>query len=453
MTSSSRMLAYQTLTRVYKDNAYTNVALQHALSRSQLTPRDKSLTTEIVYGTVRRQISIDAVLQLYVKKALRELDPSVLTILRMSVYQLAFLSRVPAYAVIDEAVELTKRFASRASGFVNGVLRSYRRDAAPFEDKVEQRLLQMKNPSLAQQLGVRHGYPTWMVASLLPFYGEARTEQILMASNEAAPVTFRVNRLKTTPDEAVRALELSGLTGVTRGRWSDDAIVVNSAVDVESLPLYREGHLTLQDEGAMLIAPLLGATPGMEILDMCAAPGGKTTHIAELQLDQGHIDAYDVYLQKVKMIRELCARLGISSVTTRLGDGREARLRDTLYDAVLVDAPCSGLGVLRRRPDIRHRRKQEDIATLAQLQRELLASACASVRRGGIVVYATCTLLPEENDQVVEQVVAEWDGQIAWEPIRDGIPDALALPDTKGLTLTPDMANTDGFYMAKLRRL
>lgn len=453
MTPTARLVAYQTLMRVHEDAAYTNVALQHALNRSKLEVRDKGLATEIVYGTVRRQITLDAVLQPFVKRKLETLDASVLTLLRMSVYQLGYLTRVPSYAVIDEAVELAKRYARPASGFVNGVLRSFQRSGLTMEERIMALTDKLDSSAQAVRLGIRHGYPTWMVSQLLDAYGMERTERILAVGNEPAPLTVRVNRLKSTLADVRAGFTQIGHDAVEPGLLSPDALYIHAPLEVDRHRMYRDGLLSVQDEGAMLIAPLLQAAPDMRVLDLCAAPGGKTTHIAELQSDAGQIDAFDVYLQKVRVIQEACTRLGLQSITARLGDGRDAGKRADRYDAVLVDAPCSGLGVMRRRPDVRHRRKQTDIATLNRLQTELLASACQATRSGGVIVYATCTLLPEENDHVVDRVIQESGGTVVLEDISDSLPAPVQSAVVDGrLTLTPDLYNTDGFYMARLRR-
>ncbi|WAH35496.1 16S rRNA (cytosine(967)-C(5))-methyltransferase RsmB [Alicyclobacillus dauci] len=451
MKQTARAVAFQTLSRVYQDGAYTNVALQHALSTSNLAPRDKGLCTELVYGTIRRQITVDALLQSYVKRRLSDLDPEVLTILRMSVYQLAFLARVPAYAVIDEAVELAKRHVRSASGLVNGVLRSFGRDDLSTDEKID-RVIGQKRVDDATRLGIRYGYPTWMVKRFVKAYGFDRASAILQACNEPAPLTIRVNTLKTSVETMTVEMGQSGAIEVGAGRLSPYALTVHSTVDVETFEWYQQGYGTVQDEGAMLIAPLLHPAPGEHILDMCAAPGGKTTHIAELQEDRGYIDAYDVYLQKVKTIQAAARRLGLQSITSRLGDGRDLKIAGKVYDAILVDAPCSGLGVMRRRPDIRHRRTASDITALSKLQVELLGAACRVVRSGGIVVYATCTLLPEENEQVVQTVLNEFAGTMTLEDISADVPALLRDDIQDGLVLTPERFGTDGFYMARLRK-
>ncbi|GEO25130.1 16S rRNA (cytosine(967)-C(5))-methyltransferase [Alicyclobacillus acidoterrestris] len=451
MKDTARSVAFRTLSRVYEDEAFTNVALLHALSDDTLSPRDKALCTEIVYGTVRHQITIDTLLQLYIKRKLRDVEQKVLTILRMSVYQLAYLARVPAYAVIDEAVNLAKRHARPASGFVNGVLRSYLRAGGTLEERIED-LLRKRRANDVSALSLRHGFPEWMVRALLDAYGRPRAEAMLAACNDAAPLTVRVNPLKTTRHELKETLAEALHTDVRDGVLSPQALVVPGAVNVENLSAYQTGQCTIQDEAAMLIAPLLGPEPGMHVLDMCAAPGGKTTHIAELMRDEGTIDAYDVYLQKVRMIQAQSERLGLRSIVASLGDGRQFADKQAQYDAVLVDAPCSGLGVMRRRPDIRHRRKPSDISQLVTLQRELLGAAIQATRPGGVIVYATCTLMPEENQQVVDWIQQHTGVSVVVEDIRELVPANLAGDVSGGLTITPEQYGTDGFFMARLKK-
>lgn len=451
MISPARRVAFDTLRRVAVEHAYTNVALQNALARTDLSPRDKSLVTEIVYGTVRRQITLDALVQPFVSRNLAKVDPAVLAILRMSVYQLCYLAKVPAYAVISEAVELAKAKAPKAASFVNGVLRSFTRSKATVDQRIDT-LIGRQDPHSAASLSLRYGYPTWLVERLLDVYGEERTTRILDVGNQPGATTVRVNRLRSSLDEAIASLREAGIDDVQPGVLSPDALRIHAAVDLESLPAYQQGHLTIQDEGAMLIAPLLRVQPGMRVLDMCAAPGGKTTHIAELMGDSGLIDAYDVYLQKVRMLQDISRRLQLTSIHPRLGDGREIGVGDEElepYDAVLVDAPCSGLGVLRRRPDIRHRRKPEDVEALAILQQALLERACELTKSGGVIVYATCTILPEENDAVVRRVLQSQGGRVELDDLSSDLPKGIRQGEV-GVTLTPELYDTDGFYILSL---
>lgn len=450
MKQSARIAAFDVLTRIWRDGAYTNIALQHALTNSSLDPRDRALCTEIVYGTVRRQLTIDAVIQPFLKRNLRDLDIDVRTALRMTVYQLAFLERIPAYAAIDEAVELVKRRVRPASGFVNGVLRNFHRETATVNERIESVVRQQKLSGTAAA-ALRLGYPTWIVKRLFDVYGAEPATAMLAASNEPALLTVRVNRLQATMDEVRASLLEDGADGIEQGSLFPSALHVDGRIDVESSTAYQNGSITVQDEGAMLIAPLLHPDVGMKILDMCSAPGGKTSHIAELQGDKGHIDAYDVYLQKVKTVQRTADRLHLSSIRPRLGDAR-AIAQEGQYDAVLLDAPCSGLGVMRRRPDIRHRRTESDIRELGSLQRELLRAACGCVRSGGVVVYSTCTLLPEENEQVVDDIVNELNGIVQPEDIGNELSKDRLQQRGSGVLLAPDVTGNDGFFMARLRK-
>lgn len=451
MKDSARSVAFDVLTRICRDGAYTNVALQNALTKSALDPRDKGLCTEIVYGTVRRQLSIDAMIQPFSKRKLRELHSDVLTALRMTVYQLAFLERIPAYAAIDEAVELVKQRVAPARGFVNAVLRNYERLSVTVDERIEMAIEAQKLKGAAAS-SIRLGYPTWMVKRLFAAYGQDRAIDMLLAGNEPAPVTVRVNKLRMSVEEMQQRLLEDGASGVERGKLSPVALRIDGRMDVESNVSYQEGCITIQDEGAMLVAPLIDAEPGMKILDMCSAPGGKAAHIAELQNDNGEIDAYDVYLQKVKTIQQTAQRLGLSSIRARLGDARTIPQVEQ-YDAVLLDAPCSGLGVMRRRPDIRHRRRESDVRVLSDLQRQLLRTACGCVRRGGVIVYSTCTLLPEENEQVIADVASEFCSVMRVEDISSELPNHVIKMQGGGFLLAPDESGNDGFFMARLRKM
>ncbi|GLV14611.1 16S rRNA (cytosine(967)-C(5))-methyltransferase [Alicyclobacillus hesperidum] len=448
MISPARWTAYHALVRVAKDRAYVNLALQQALAKRELSDRDKALATEIAYGTVRRQLTIDYLLAPYVRRGLAALEVEILTILRMSVYQLSWLSRLPAYAVTSDAVDMAKRVNPRSASFVNAVLRSYLRDGTDWESRIHVRRTDRDDIA---QLSLLHSYPRWMVARLVAAYGRERAEAILAAGNRPGATAVRVNPLRASVESVASALTAQGVGEIERGALYDGALRITGAIDIERLDLYHHGSLTVQDEGAMLIAPLLRPEPGMRVLDMCAAPGGKTTQIAELMRDTGVIDAYDVYISKIQTIVDACSRLHLTSVRARLGDGRDVS-GNPPYDAVLVDAPCSGLGVMRRRPDIRQRRTEADVAALTALQTDLLRHACRIVKPGGYVVYATCTLLPEENEKVVLGVVDELQGAVSLDDIAHDVPAPLAGQVAVGLTLTPDMFATDGFYMARLRR-
>lgn len=454
MGETPRGIAFAVLQQVLINQAYTNLALQQALRDSRLDGRDRALATEIVYGTVQRQITVDALMSPYIKRPIRDLDGASLTILRMTVYQLAFLDKIPHYAALNEAVELAKRAVPRAAGFVNGVLRAYLRNPQTTEERIAS--LERKAKRFADRASLRYGYPVWIVERFEHVYGRDRTLRILSAGNEPSALSVRVNRLRASRQEVARELaEAIPESDVHESPLSPVGLRLRSGTDVDRLAAFQGGRITVQDEGAMLIAPLLTPSRGERILDMCAAPGTKTTHIAELQGDAGSILACDIHVHKLKLIRQARDRLGLTSIETRLSDARmlsEAVELAGTFDAVLLDAPCSGLGVLRHRPDIRFRRRPRDLAKLADLQRELLVTAVGLVRPGGRIVYSTCTIVPEENETLVANVIEQLGGAIAWDDIRGQLPESLRdlAADGHGLTLTPELYDTDGFYMARL---
>ncbi|MBX6352228.1 MAG: 16S rRNA (cytosine(967)-C(5))-methyltransferase RsmB [Thermoflavifilum sp.] len=450
--SGARELAYEALLQVETGDAFTNLALQAVLGTEDLGERDRALCTEIVYGTVQRRRSIDVLLAPHLSRPVDALDPEVLTILRMTVYQLAFLTRVPAYAALNEAVELCKRVKPQAAGFVNGVLRQFSRVAEPVAERLARAAARAATPAAA--LGILYSYPDWMVERWLRQFGRARTEALLRAGNEQATLSLRVNRLRTTTHQVLARLREEG-TPATPSPLHPWGIRLERGVNVEAWAPYQMGLVSVQDEGAMLVAQMVAPTPGSRVLDMCAAPGGKTTHLAEFMEDQGSIDAIDIHPHKLGLLRQAAIRLGLRSIRTMLADGRDVARKGLLpggYDAVLVDAPCSGLGVLRHRPDIRWRRSEADIASLAELQRDLLRAAATLVRPGGVLVYATCTLLAEENDDVVRWALDSPALGLALGDARPHLPAAVSemLVDHAMLTLTPDAWGTDGFFMARL---
>jgi 16S rRNA (cytosine967-C5)-methyltransferase len=460
MKLTARSMAYNILQQVFEEDAYTNLALKQAFAgmdqqNDKLGERDRALCTEIVYGTVQRLRTIDLFIRPFSKRKLSDLNIPVLTILRMTIYQLAFLDKIPGYAAIHEAVELAKVHEPKASGFVNGVLRSFVRSGKDTRNRIEE--LEKQAHSWAEKAGIRYSFPTWLVKKFEAQYGRSRTESILNSSNQRSHLSVRANVLQTSADEVVEKLaeqyagDIAAISALT-----PYGVRLKRGLNVEELPLYRAGLVTVQDEGAMLVAPLLKPKEHLRILDMCAAPGTKSTHIAEMQGDKGRVVACDIHVHKLKLIRLAKERLSLSSIETKLADGRMlAEMEDMkeTFDAVLLDAPCSGFGVLRHRPDIRYKRTEKDVRSLAKLQYELLTTAVQMVRKGGIIVYSTCTVLEEENEKLLDAFVRESNNVVEWDAIESDLPPSVRKYATDhGLTLTPDLFETDGFYMARLRK-
>lgn len=457
MIGAARQWACDILNRVETERSYVNLRLQEALGRAQLSPLDKALCTSLVYGTLQRQRALDAVLQEHCRQPLDKLDKTVLVILRMTAYQVLYFDKVPAYAALNDGVDLCKQTKPKAAGLVNAVVRAVLRDGRPVAERL--RVLG-QSKSWAEQVGLMLSYPDWLVQRLSDAYGRDRTEAMLTSCNEPAPLSVRANVMRTSREQVMSRLQQDfDVTGLP-SPVSPYGVRIPRGLDVSDWDAWLDGEVTVQDEGAMLIAPLLQPTAGARMLDMCAAPGGKTTHIAELQGDTGEVVACDVHQHKLTLIQDTAMRLQLRSIVVDAIDGRTLPQRHgwlNHFDAVLVDAPCSGFGVLRHRPDVRWQRSQRDVQELVKLQVELLSAAIDVVRPGGVVVYSTCTLLPEENEGVVERVLAERSQELVCDDLQRDLPDEVAervVRDTclrDGL-LTPEQFGTDGFYMARLRK-
>jgi 16S rRNA (cytosine967-C5)-methyltransferase len=357
-----------------------------------------------------------------------------------------FLDRIPASAACNEAVNLGKRFASqRVAGLINGVLRQIAREQhnIVYPDLTA-------NP--VAHISLKHSHPPWLVKLWLEEFGLEETVRTCTAANETPAVTIRANLLKTDREE------LLGLLGreldVLPARYAREGIMVRNLRDVESSALFRDGYFYVQGESSMLAAQAVGATKGAFIVDLCGAPGGKATHLAEIMGDSGRIVVVDIHPHRLSMVRSNCTRLGVKSVDTLAGDARklEGVFRESA-DYVLVDAPCSGLGLLNHKPDIKWRRKASAIAELAELQREILTSAARCVRPGGYLVYCTCTISRKENLRQIERFLTA-DDRFALEDLRPFLPQQLDLKGTlpAGYVQLMPYQGLEGFFIARMRR-
>lgn len=450
--SPARMAALQALWEIDAKGAYANVALDRVLSRRELSPEDKDLATELVYGTVRRQGTLDWVLQLFLKKPLPDLTPWIRNILRMGTYQLLFLPRIPVPVACNEGVNLAGKYGHQGTaGLVNAVLRRLGRekDTLPW-------------PSLeghpVDHLAVVYSHPRWMVERWVERWGVEQTRELCQANNETPPLSMRVNLLKASPGDVLKELRAKG----AEARMS--ALVPVGVVAEKQgrsmLEMVEQGYGLIQDESSMLPGYILDPTQGEKVLDACCGPGGKTTHLAELQGDDGVILAFDLHDSKVRTATVNAARLDLQSITFAVGDARLLQEKPGFQDGfsrILVDVPCSGLGVLRRRADARWRKTPGDLEELPPLQLEILEGAAACLAPGGVLVYSTCTIEPTENQGVVEKFLARH-GNFALEAVEPFLPeqarDYLRNRNSTGpyLSLLPQRDGTDGFFAARLRR-
>ncbi len=414
-----RELALRILREITENNAYADLAVKNGLSASKLEKRDKALATNLVYGTVQHLRFIDYQIEAVSARPLASLTPAIRDILRMAVYQIRFMDRIPNRAAVNEAVNMAKRHAYSASAYVNGVLRNILRNGFVYPKKLRERL------------GVEYSYPDFLVDLWMQQFGAEECEKLLAAGNAVPPVSVRVNPLKCTIEE-IECLCKAQRTQLEMG------LHIEEPTNIAETVMFREGLLSVQDIGAQMASLTLDPAPGDRVLDMCAAPGGKTTHMAELMENQGEITAWDIHAHKVDLIQRNAKRLGISIISAERHD---ARMIDTAhmwyYDKIMVDVPCSGLGILRKKPDIKWQRSAEDLKALTIVQKTILEVASYHLRRGGELVYCTCTINRAENEDIVEEFLRLHSEYCLATPYR---------------TLLPHKDNTDGFFIAKLRK-
>jgi 16S rRNA (cytosine967-C5)-methyltransferase len=411
---------------------------------SQKQSPDRGLVTELVYGSVRRQRTLDALIDQLGKKKAHQQPPEFRTILHIGLYQLRYQERIPASAAVNTTVELAKENGFKGlAGVVNGLLRQYERLAASADP------LQLPMEPI-ERLGVLYSFPDWMIQMWVEQFGIEETEQLCEWLNQSPTIDLRVNPLRASIEEVEVAMQVIGVD-VRRVPLLPQALrVVGGTGTIQKLPGFNEGWWTVQDSSAQLVSHLLDPQVGEVVIDACAAPGGKTTHIAELMGDKGKIWACDRAASRLKKLRENAQRLQLRSIQICTGDSRNFSQFTSSADRVLLDAPCSGLGTLHRRPDIRWRITPTTVQELSVLQRELLEHASTWVKPGGTLVYATCTLHPQENEGVIQPFLAHHSHWKIEPPPPDSPLSAFSTPQG-WLKVWSHRHQMDGFFMVRLK--
>lgn len=446
-SANPRQLAFSVLCRV-DEGAYADLALDAAFQQeTRLDPRDRGLATELVYGTLRRRGRLDFALARLCSKPLAKVEPRVLNLLRLGAYQILFLDKVPAPAAVHETVELARREQlERATGFINGILRNLirQREEIPWPDATEPVVYLEKLAA----------FPHWLARSWVQRFGGEAAVALADALLQPAPFTVRVNTLKISREDFLDQLKSRGMDG-TPTLFAPEGVVISHRGGA-ALPGDSEGWYQVQDEASMLIAHLLAPKPGEKILDACAAPGGKTTHLCALGNNDLEVLALDLHPQRARLVTSGAARLGCRGIAARAWDLTQPPhfLVPASFDAILVDAPCSGLGVLRRNPEIRWRRTAADIAHMAEQQQAILANTATLVKPGGRLLYSVCTLTEEETDGVLKVFLAAHPDFVA-EDLRESVPPAwreLFGEDGRLRTWRRSDTGMDAFFAVALRR-
>lgn len=422
----NRKTAFLTLVDVESKKAYSNLAVNHQIIINK--PNAQGFVRELVYGVLENKITLDYYIDILVRNGVSGLRANELTILRMGIYQLKYMNSVPEYAAVNESVMLAKRYCRGKDGFINGVLREY------INKKIQLRLPDRSDDEI-KYLSVKYSYAPWIIELWLEHYSMDFVEALLAAGNKKAPMTVRLNWLRIMKPDLIKKLEESGFE-VEEGRLCQNALYVkgNRLLDTE---LYKMGMFTPQDESSMIVAEKLNPKHGDTVMDVCAAPGGKTTAIAERMNNTGKIIASDIYRRKLDLIDKEAVRLGITNVETRSWDA--TRVDSSMFqraDKVLVDAPCSGLGVIRRKPEIKYKEHTADMELLPKKQLAILSASSSYVKPGGTLVYSTCTINPEENEHVIDAFMRK-------NPSFKKIERTLLLPNVNG---------TDGFFICVMKK-
>ena len=439
---NAREVAVNTVMQVLEEKAYSNIVLNRNLNESSLESKDKGLVTELVYGTIKYKYSIDKILKKYLDKNFDRIDKYILNILRVCIYQLRYLDKIPAFAAVNEGVELAKKKVSTgASKLVNGVLRNYIRNK---NDKF------YNEDNIYEKLAFVYSYPQWMVKLFINQYGENIAENILKGLNNRPSVTVRVNSIKSEFDEVYDELVNLGYD-IEEGCIVPEAIRINKGSSIESNKLFQEGKITVQDESAMLVATVMELKDNMTVLDLCSAPGGKTTHIGELMNNTGKVLAFDIYDHKLDLIKSNVDRLGLSNIEAQILDATEFRSEYENYaDRVLIDVPCSGLGIIRKKPEIKYTKKEKELKEIQTIQRKILENASKYVKVGGNLLYSTCTINKDENEKNIRWFLKNHDN-FKVKTINFGSAENLVYDELGCVTVLPN-EYMDGFFIANLYR-
>ena len=423
---TARELAITILYKIEEGEGYANIEIDKELNRSDLDDVDKNLASELVYGVLTWKITLDEIVKRYSKIKLKKISPWIINILRIGIYQIVFLDRIPQSAAVNESVKLAKRYGHEASSrFVNAVLRKIE------NNELEKLMDYLSNKPLMEDeiISIATSHPLWLVDELLKEYDKKFLVELLEANNQRAPITIRTNLIRTSREDLMQLLKLKG--------YDCREGSLPHSIQLKKINDFSNGLFVVQDEAAQLACLKLAPMPGECVLDACSAPGGKTTYLAGLMNNKGQIDAWDIHEHRVKLVEQLAERLGIKIIHAICKNAIEPNAAfNQKYDRVLLDVPCTGIGVIRKKPDIKWKRNPEDVEELSTIQEEILNTCSEYLKKGGKLVYSTCTIMKRENQMQVRKFLATHSDFSLLEEIN----------------LFPNVNGTDGFYIALMER-
>lgn len=430
---SARQTAFEILNKIQRDNSYSNLALDHALDKADTDNKEKKFVSALVYGVTERRITLDYNFSLYLSQPIKKLKPEVLTALRLGAYQILFMDKIPVSAAVNESVKLAKKNgAAFASGLVNAVLRKIISNGLKTDGS----------------MSVNYSAPEWLCDMWCRSYGRENAEKLLKASFGAVDTVLRVNTEKIDADNLINLLAEEGFVCETGGNVENSA-VVKSGGAVHKTEAYKNGLFHVQDAASQLCCKALGVQENETVIDICAAPGGKSFTLAENMNNTGRIISCDIYEHRLKLISDGAERLGLTNIETVRNDGNVFNPDFPLADKILCDVPCSGLGVIRKKPEIRFK-KSEEVDKLQDLQYSIMCISSRYLKIGGVMVYSTCSLNPNENEKIVEKFLTEHDN---FEGVRVLSDISRYSVDTDYLTLMPHIHGCDGFFISAVRRI
>lgn len=447
MEKNSREIALNILKEINEQGAYSNISIARN-TREEINSLDESFIREIVYGVTENKLFIDWVIMNFSKLKLKKIAPIIRDILRLGVYQMFFMDRIPDSAAVNESVKLAKKYGHKGSvGFVNAILRNISKNKNDIK-------LPEKDINLVEYLTVKYSHPQWMVEKWIEDFGLDFTENLCIANNEKPKLNIRVNTLKISKHDLICKLKSKGFI-ISEGKYAYDCIIIDNPIRITDTDEFKSGLFQIQDESSMLVAQIMNPKPEDFIIDVCSAPGGKTTHMAQKMNNKGKIIARDIHEHKLHLIKDNVERLGINIV--QLEKYNAINLDDKLIawaDCCLVDAPCSGLGLIRRKPDIKWQKAEGSLLEITRLQYEILMNSSKYVKKGGTLIYSTCTIQKEENIYLIKQFL-ENNKEFELKSFEDLISnEELKKSAVNGyIELYPNIHNTDGFFIAKMIKI
>ncbi len=471
----ARTIALKTLYEIDKNKAYSNIALDKQLkeNKDKINDKDIGLISEIVYGVTTWRLTLDEIIKKYSKIRLKKISPWIINILRMGIYQIIFLDKIPKSAAVNESVNLAKRYGHKASSnFVNAILRKVEKsdyeNLCVNQPRQESSKIQQQNSNNQprqdktlqdeiKRISISTSMPEWIIKKLLEEKEINEVEKICKFSNEKAKISIRINRLKTTKikiEEILKNEKIEFEQGLLK-----DFLYINKVKNIEKLESFKKGLFTIQEEVASLPCLILEPKEDEVILDACSAPGGKTTYLAELIKDKGKIEAWDIYEHRTKLVKENAKRLGITCIDVKIKDAsvphnnaphNNEKHENKQFDKILLDVPCLGLGVIKRKPDIKWQKEEKDIAEITKTQMQILETCSKYLKKGGTLVYSTCSILKEENDEIIEKFLQS-NKNFTQEKIKLTNYFKKYINKNGNLAVYPDK-KTDGFFVAKLRK-